>query len=71
MLLCIAPGLKVAAQNQKIDYSVRKLCSDTLIITEGMRSDTMSIKDALRINEAYPMQKQVDRNTIIFKEMKK
>ena len=70
MLLCIAPSLKVAAQS-KTEYKVTRICSDSLIVTEGMRSDTMAVKDALRINESYPMQKQVDRNMIIFKEMRK
>lgn len=70
MLSFIALSTSLAAQT-KTDYTVKKLCSDTVIVTEAFRSDTLHVEDALRINSSYPMEKELERNKLIFRELKK
>lgn len=70
MLLFTVLSTNLAAQEKTL-YSVRKLCPDTVIVTEAMRSDTMHVEDALKVNSSFPKGKELERNRVIFREMKK
>jgi len=73
MLLFIVLSGKAVAQTKPSEnlYSVEKICADSLVVNDGKLSQRMSVSDALKINEAYPLQKQVERNAVIFTEMRK
>lgn len=70
MLLFIALSGKVAAQT-KTSYSVKRLCADSLIVREGFKVDTLRIEDAVNRNLSYPIDEQLQRNKLIFVELKK
>ena len=70
MLSFSALSGNLAAQT-KTDYKVVKICSDSLAVTEGFRTDTMSIEQAVRINSSYPIEKELERNRVIFREVSK
>lgn len=73
MLLSFVLSGKAVAQKKASDaeYSVKKICSDSLIVKDGKYSYRMRVEDALKINQSYPIDKQVKRNEVIFKEMRK
>lgn len=70
MLLFSALSGNLAAQTQT-DYKVVRVCRDSVSVTEGMRTDTMSIEQAVRINSSFPIEKELQRNRIIFREVSK
>lgn len=67
MLSFIALSTKVAAQQN--EYQVQRVSTDTIIVKQHQRTDTLTLQQAVQQNESLPLQKQVERNAIIFREV--
>lgn len=72
IIMTLCAMLSFTALNTKaVAQTYRKLSKDSVIVTEAWKTDTMRIEDVLLINDSYPLDKRVKRNTELFREMRK